>query len=298
MSAAAYVVVALIAAAVAATASTAIKEATSGHEDVNDAFGTWLKSFFTSFALGSASGAPGAFGWGGQAASAGADAGMYAGLSQQEINQLGAQAVTEATKQTSATAATAATTAATEAAAQSATAAMMDASGELAGTLSEPLMGQGVDVTQTIADNYSFAEPAIDSGFSWSNLSDLKVSDLLDSLSPTKNIQKLAGLTDEEIAAFSSTDISDIGSSLKSPSEIDKETFYPNVEMLARSLRFGGSLAPQQLGKTEGLRQHYKKLVDLDSQVKSTSLGSDGGFSGFNNWSYWDNSFGGNNYGY
>jgi hypothetical protein len=79
MTAGVIVVYALIAAAVAATAVTGIKAATgSGADNVNDAFGDWLKTFFISFAANSVGGAAGAAGEG---ASAGTDTGMYAGVS-------------------------------------------------------------------------------------------------------------------------------------------------------------------------------------------------------------------------
>ena len=72
MSAGVIVVAALIAAAATATATTVVKQATgSGQDNVNDAFGDWLKNFFVGFAANSVGGAAGA-------AAEGAESGMTA----------------------------------------------------------------------------------------------------------------------------------------------------------------------------------------------------------------------------
>ena len=257
-------VVALIAAAVAATASTAVSYATgSGPDNLNDAFGNWLENVFKGFALGSATAGAGAYA--SEAPSAGADAGMWAGVSEAEAQQMIAQQGI-----TGVSGATGAST--TAAGADMAFATELD-----------PLLGaQGMEAAQATQVQDVMAEP-VQSQFSqfWD--------------SPTQFLQrKLGGMDYYQVnQANQYSDINEVASGMLGPNyeqqdQLRKQQQDLFASGLANRLGSFGTTPFASRGKQFGInwwnQQQQSQMPKLDF---GTSLGQNNSFNqNYNN--YWE----------
>jgi len=280
MSGAVIAVYALVAAAVAATASTVIKSQTTGFGE-EGAEGNWMKTFFTAFATSVAAGGAGAASDG---ASAGADTGMYAGVSNADMAAMTAPELAEAGVGTTGD------IAATDAAAMGAEGGSVGTDAGVAAADANAAMNVGdvtADVLEAAQDSGSqlFAdqqmydlsneaqqvlaepEPSL-----WDQLGDFSFSDY----SPTKNIMtKLFDVPEYQVNQLSEYgDLADEAGGMLANDQPEQRN--PELDAFTRSLQLGGM---QSIGKEEGMKQAFYQSPELYPEMNTGFLFGDYDFN-------------------